>query len=92
MTKIAVEGVVQDAEMQVFIDELKEIQCPVLVVKGAQEDSLLPEDAVEVFTKNLAHCEVEVLKGCGHDLFEPTAESFKNAVEKFMKITNRKIV
>ncbi|MES2767232.1 MAG: alpha/beta hydrolase [Bacteroidota bacterium] len=84
MTKIAVEGVVRDAEMQVFIDELQEIQCPVLVIKGAQEDSLLPEDAVEVFTKNLTHCEVEVLKDCGHDLFEPTAESFKNAVMKFI--------
>ncbi len=83
MTKTAVEGVVREAEMLVLTEFLKEISCPVLLLKGRKSDSLLKEKDVQVFKENLRNCTVKVLKDCGHDLFEPDAESFKNAVMKF---------
>jgi pimeloyl-ACP methyl ester carboxylesterase len=84
MTKTAIEGVVREAEMIEFSNVLKEISCPILVLKGGKDDSLLKLKDVEVFKENLRNCEVEILKDRGHDLFEPDAESFKNVVKKFI--------
>ena len=89
MHENAAHGIAREAERCSLVDRLAEIDCPVLVIRGALEGSLLNDDMCKVYTQHLRNCRITVLPEAAHDLLQPDASAFINTVEDFLT-TNKK--
>jgi pimeloyl-ACP methyl ester carboxylesterase len=62
--------------------ELEALQCPVLVLWGAEDVQLPLDDAFE-YTRRL-HARLRVIPGCGHLLIGERPEACADAIERFL--------
>ena len=74
----------KESEQILFWDNLSSINCPVLILRGGQEDSLLVEEQVEKYLRNLQNAKVEVFEECGHDLQYPDYDRFVKTINNFL--------
>ncbi|HZQ35699.1 MAG TPA: alpha/beta hydrolase [Dehalococcoidia bacterium] len=65
-------------------DDVATIPCPVLVVRGAQSNVLLPEMA-ERFVRTLPHGRLVEVPRCGHNVHSQNTAGFLAAVEPFLQ-------
>jgi pimeloyl-ACP methyl ester carboxylesterase len=66
-----VKGIQQDSKEVYLWDELKKITCPVLIIKGGTEQSLLKDDATEIYKNQLKNVEIVEFTDSGHELWIP---------------------
>jgi len=69
-------------------DGLKNLACPVLVLRGGKEDSLLPADASETYKQNLRDVRIVVLEESGHDLTKPDYKGYICTIKAFLESTD----
>ncbi|MDG5788602.1 alpha/beta hydrolase [Evansella sp. AB-P1] len=65
-------------------EDLKNIRCPVLIIKGGQEDSLLNQEATNLYIRNLRSVEVIEFPNSGHELWEPDYTKFIETIKQFL--------
>lgn len=68
-----------------FVDRLGKIKCPVLIIRGLKEGSLLKESFLEEYKNRLRHVEIIELEDSGHNLWETEYERLLNEIESFME-------
>ncbi|WP_285397514.1 alpha/beta hydrolase [Lysinibacillus sp. fls2-241-R2A-57] len=84
-----IRGIQKDSQDIVLWEELKEIGCPVLVLKGGTEGSLLNTDDVEKYKSHLKNVEVIEFSESGHELWNPDYNKFINTITNYLeKIDN----
>lgn len=65
------------------LDDMPKITCPVLVLRGAQSDVFLPEQA-ERMVGRLSKGQLLEIPACGHNIHSQNTPAFIAAVEKFL--------
>ncbi|KOS64144.1 hypothetical protein FJQ98_13050 [Lysinibacillus agricola] len=76
-------GIQMDSKEIVLWEELKEIGCPVLVLKAGKEGSLLNTDDAEKYKNNLKNVEVIEFSKSGHELWIPDYNNFINTITNY---------
>ena len=66
-------------------EELDKIQCPVLVMKGLKEGSLLKDEKLEEYRNRLENLKIVEFENSGHELWHPDVEYFRDTIQNFMK-------
>lgn len=83
-TKHVVEGIQMESESITLYNDLKQIQVPVLIIKGGTEGSLLSDGEVEKYNDSLQNLVVKELVDSGHELWEPKKEKFLQLINDFL--------
>ena len=78
------QAIAAEGERVVLSRELAEIRCPVLVVKGALEGSLLPAEIAQLYRERIPDCTMLVLEGIAHDPF--SSPVFMPALVRFVEV------
>lgn len=71
-------------------DSLPVLRCPVLILRGGQEGSLLPSELADEYLKRLLDARVNVLEKSGHALWEPDVEPFLTMLDVFLTEVDKK--
>ncbi|ATP39515.1 alpha/beta hydrolase [Solibacillus sp. R5-41] len=79
-----VKEIQKDSKEIILWEELKEIKCPVLVIKGGTEKALLKKDAAEKYKSNLKHVELIEFTNSGHELWVPDYNKFIISIKDFL--------
>lgn len=79
-----VKEIQKDSKEIILWEELKEIKCPVLVIKGGTEKALLKEDASEKYKSNLKNVKVIEFTDSGHELWVPDYNKFIVSIKVFL--------
>lgn len=66
-------------------NQLDDIKCPVLVIKGLKKDSLLKNEFLEEYRTRVSHLKVIEFEDSGHNLWKPDYYRFINVIDKFME-------
>ncbi|MEX2461681.1 MAG: alpha/beta hydrolase [Paenibacillaceae bacterium] len=77
-------GLFHETEEVTLWDELENIRCPVLVLRGGKEGSFLSAEEAEIYKSKLQNVEVVVFEESGHSLWEPDQEKFIKIIHKFL--------
>src|SRR5690606_4255613 len=85
----AVWAVQREAREVLFWDRLREIRCPVLVLRGGGEGSLLKEADAALFRERLSRVEIAVMPEAGHDVWNPDYDRFFRTVVSFLEERDR---
>ncbi|MBE4909886.1 alpha/beta hydrolase [Bacillus luteolus] len=80
-----VRGIQLDSKETYLMDELKKITCPVLVIKGGTEQSLLKNDATEKYKSHLRNVQIVEFSDSGHELWIPDYDRFMNKIGQFLE-------
>src|SRR5712692_1541700 len=80
-----IRGLERESSEILLWDELRSIECPVLVIGGGRDDALLKPEHVEKYRQNLRNVEVEVFENSGHNVSEPNYQRFINTLESFLE-------
>ncbi len=73
-------AIVEEGERVVLSRDLSQIGCPVLVVRGGAEGSLLPEEIARLYMERIPRCTMLVLDDMGHDPFAASGDRFLSAL------------
>ena len=79
-----VEEIQKDSNEIILWEELKEINCPVLVIKGGTEQALLKKEDSEKYKNNCKNVEVKVFINSGHELWVPDYDKFIETIKDFL--------
>jgi len=91
MPEHAVRALQREARTVDFREALGLITCPVLVLRGGQEGSLLSAAEAEVYRRRLREVSIVVLEDAGHELWEPNDASYVAAMTTFLDHLDRMI-
>ena len=91
MSEPAVRALQQEVRAVDFRDRLEAISCPVLVLRGGQEGSLLSAAEAEVYRRRLREVSIVILEDSGHELWEPNYASYVAAMTTFLAHLDRMI-
>src|SRR3989475_9736455 len=87
----AVRGIHEDSMEIPLWDELKGIDCPVLVVGGSvaasksfPTGSLLKPEHIELYEESLRDVQIVVLEGAGHNVSQPDFKAFIDVLKGFL--------
>jgi pimeloyl-ACP methyl ester carboxylesterase len=83
-TKHVVEGIQKESQSITLYNELKQIQVPVLIIKGGTDGSLLSQVEAEKYNENLQNVTVKELVESGHELWEPDKQRFLQLIKDFL--------
>ncbi len=78
-------GMVNDGAFENLFPELQALTCPLMLVKGGQEDSLFPDQILPTFKEKNPTCKVIVLADSGHDIFLPKPQELVDEIMAFIK-------
>lgn len=70
-------------------DRLRIICCPVLVLRGEGEGSLLKEADAALFREKLSRVDMAVMPKAGHDVWNPDYDRFFRTVVSFLEKRDR---
>lgn len=79
-----VEEIQKNSNEIILWEELKEINCPVLVIKGGTEKALLKNEDSEKYKNNCKNVEVKVFINSGHELWVPDYDKFIETIKDFL--------
>jgi pimeloyl-ACP methyl ester carboxylesterase len=85
----AVWAVQRESREVLLWDRLREIRCPVLVLRGGGEGSLLKEADAALFRERLSRVEIAVMPEAGHDVWNPDYDRFFRTVVSFLEERDR---
>lgn len=80
-----VTGIQCESHETLLLQELERITCPVLIIKGGTEQSLLKNDEVEKYKKHLKNVNIAEFMESGHELWVPDYDVFFNTVGQFLE-------
>ncbi|NRF94483.1 alpha/beta hydrolase [Paenibacillus frigoriresistens] len=80
-----VQAIFDETEEVDLWDQLKAIECPVLVIRGGKEGSFLSEADAMRYQKQLKHVEIVVFEDSGHALWEPDEARFRQTIQHFLE-------
>jgi hypothetical protein len=80
----AVWGIQAESGGELLWDLLDGFDFPVLVIKGAKEDSLLKKEDLDLYAKHLKHGYLILLEESGHDVWKPDLGRFIETLNGFM--------
>lgn len=80
-----VQAIFDETEEVDLWDQLKAIDCPVLVIRGGKEGSFLSEADAIRYQKHLKHVEIVVFEDSSHALWEPDEARFRHTIQHFLK-------
>ena len=80
-----VDGIQRDSEEILLWEQLSQIQCPLLVMHGKQEGTLLPRDVADTYQAHAPHAQLVEFPESGHALWEPSYEQFIEVVKEFLE-------
>lgn len=83
--KHVVREIQKDSKEIVLWEELKEISCPVLVMKGGTEKAVLNKYKAEKYKNNLKNVELVEFSESGHELWSPDYNKFMRTIANFLK-------
>jgi pimeloyl-ACP methyl ester carboxylesterase len=72
----------ESVEVQLW-EQLWEVRCPTLVIRGGQ-NGLLKAEQAELFTSNLPGAKVIVFEDSGHEVWKPDYDRFVTTVKDFL--------
>ena len=81
----AVQSMQLDSARVALWDSLDGLTRPVLILRGGQQDSLLPEEAVEMYQQHLHNVKVVVLEKAGHELSKPNYNGYIWSIRAFLE-------
>jgi pimeloyl-ACP methyl ester carboxylesterase len=84
MSEHAARMIVRESSRVVLSARLNEILCPVLIIRGTMEGSLLPEHLANLYIDRIGECTVVSIEGMAHDPFEPSDTTFLEALRIFL--------
>ena len=73
-----------DSAKVVLWEQSKDIQCPVLLMKGGVEGSMLSTKNLDKYRELLAEVEVVIFPEAGHELWKPTPDLYLQTVGDFL--------
>lgn len=73
-----------ESEEVVLWDQLVNIQCPVLLMKGGAEGSMLSAENLDRYRELLAEVEVVIFPEAGHELWKPTPDLYWQTIKDFL--------
>ena len=79
-----VEEIQKDSKEIILWEKLKEINCPVLVIKGGTEQALLKKEASVKYKRNLKSVELIEFINSGHELWVPDYDKFILSIKDFL--------
>jgi pimeloyl-ACP methyl ester carboxylesterase len=74
----------RESETRLLWDRLSLIKCPVLVLCGGKEGSLVSREDRERYREKLPHAQIVCFEDSGHDLWNPDYERFMKTIEEFL--------
>ena len=80
-----IEALQQDSSEFELWDSLDLIECPVLILHGAQEGALLSSELANRYRVHLPHAEVVEFPESGHELWRPSYEKFSSTIKDFLR-------
>ncbi len=80
----AVLGIQYESTAISLWDRLKEIKCPVLVLRGGKSTSLLKPEVAARYQEYIPQAKVVVFQDSGHRLWRPNFERFMEVISSFM--------
>lgn len=80
-----VRGIQRDSKEVELWEDLQRIKCPVLVIKGGTNNSLLKEKATEKYINCLSNVNVVEFSDSGHELWKPDYNRFIKTVTEFLE-------
>lgn len=78
-------GVQHDSEAISLWERLREIHCPVLVMRGGKETSKLKADVAEKYRDYLPQVEIVTYEDSGHRLWVPNFDRFITTLNRFLR-------
>ena len=85
ITATAVQGLADEATQTNLSDTLRQLEIPMLLIKGGEEDSLMPEEHVEQLKKIVPDVQIRILPDSGHDIFQPDPAPLVEEIERFVR-------
>lgn len=79
----AVLGIQSESRATSFWERLHELSCPLLVLRGGKESSLLKEDMTEKYSQAAPGARVVVFPASGHRLWRPDLALFLDTIRAF---------
>ena len=73
-----------ESEEVVLWDQLVNIQCPVLLMKGGAEGSMLSTENLDKYRELLTEVEVVIFLEAGHELWKPTPDLYLQTIGDFL--------
>lgn len=81
----ALEGIEKESHEVSFYDELKEINFPILIIRGGKEGAILSEEDMYKYIENIPHATLKVFEESDHNIFEPDLEQLALTISKFIE-------
>jgi pimeloyl-ACP methyl ester carboxylesterase len=86
MPRSALEGLQREADPRSFVDDLKVLSCPVLIIAGNLErGSLLSEEDERCYARNLGNVTVQRRTRSGHDIRQPDESELMALISAFLR-------
>jgi pimeloyl-ACP methyl ester carboxylesterase len=74
----------QESSEALLWEDLSKFECPALIVRGGQPDSLLTAEESEMYQRYLRYAEIVVLEESGHTLWEPNPDQLLGTLQTFL--------
>jgi pimeloyl-ACP methyl ester carboxylesterase len=84
LKRTAALGIELESEQVDFSSLLHRIKCPAMIMRGMRKSSLLTDEAVEVYLKNITDCRVVNFENAGHDIQTHEKDKFLNTISTFL--------
>jgi pimeloyl-ACP methyl ester carboxylesterase len=80
-----IKALFEETEEVSLWEQLQNIQCPVLVIRGGKVGSFLSEEDAEQYKNNFQSVEIVVFEDSSHSLWEPDEERFLSTIHNFLQ-------
>ncbi|WP_216892471.1 alpha/beta fold hydrolase [Nocardia alni] len=84
MPERAVRGVVAQSREVPLWDRLRELRCPVLVIRGTRRGRIVTDELAQRWQTSLPTVEIATVPGAGHDLWSRDPDSYLAALIPFL--------
>lgn len=82
--KIHLNALRKELKSDNLVSKLYQLNCPVLLLKGAKRDSLLSAKDTKDYLEQIENCELLIFEESGHVLWEPDYDYFIRVIKDFM--------
>jgi pimeloyl-ACP methyl ester carboxylesterase len=84
MNPHVVMGIERESKQVEFRDDLQNIHCPVLIIRGTREESLLSAEQAQVYVDCMKNVRVKVFEKADHALKDEDFEKFVSTIQNFL--------
>lgn len=83
-TPVALRGLQRESRRAELWDQLGQLGCPVLVVRGGREGSRLSEEEADMYVERLPRTSIALFEDATHEVWEPDDMRFIGTVKRFL--------